>query len=221
MKARPILFNSEMVRAILEDRKTQTRRVLTVPWRGNTRALPYEPYWVEEDGRLLFCDEYGEYHDVEKTILSPFGQKGDRLWVRETWDFRDWRDTMHANRVNVAYAADGEQRLLDAPPTWNPEIYNYERWRPSIHMPRWASRITLEITGVRVERLQSISEDDARAEGVDFAKHADLDPLAGGLIGPVAARVAFSLLWDSINGKRHPWSSNPWAWVIEFRKVEP
>jgi hypothetical protein len=149
-------------------------------------------------------------------IVSPYGKPGDRLWVRETWAYH-----LHA-QASLAdddgpwvYAADGEQakqyRLCD-------------RWRPSIHMPRWASRITLEVTGVRVERLQDISEADAVAEGAPcwFCRAAVVDITPGRdcacALEPRPGRIAYRELWNSINGAGS-WDMNPWVWVVEFRKA--
>ncbi len=211
MTERPILFSGPMVRAILDGRKAVTRRVVTVPWKGPRRAFPYAPYWVDDDGRLLFCDEYGDYHPVE-SCLSRWSV-GDRLWVRETFALsirdpdsvveRDARDPSHWDGPVYREGYDGGEwthyedgaRTMVSPP-----------WRPSIHMPRWASRITLEVTSVRVERLHAIDEQDAIREGVEDAGN---------------ARHAFRTLWDKINGKRASWATNPWVWRIEFRRVTP
>jgi hypothetical protein len=185
MKERSILFSGPMVRAILAGTKTQTRRGVK---RLDVRAGMPQP---ENDSLLSLC--------------SPYGQPGDRLWVRETWAW------FGCERLpcEVLYRADGHTKLYDG----------YGRWRPSIHMPRWASRILLEITDVRVERLCDISEADARAEGikVDECGHAirEEDHVAWG-----GARSAFADLWASINGP-DSWAANPWVWVISFRRGEP
>ena len=191
MKERPILFSGPMVREILAGRKTQTRRVLTVPWKGRARCQPYDPYFTDTDGRLFWEDEYGDWNDYEKTKRCPYGIPGDRLWVKETWLLVD---DMNGNR-QIHYQADNED--IPGP------------WKPSIFMPRWASRITLEITNVRVERLQGITEEDAIQEGCG-AKHN---------FGDGSAKTGFAMLWDSINGKKYPWESNPWVWCIEFKRV--
>lgn len=202
MNERPIFFSVPEVRAILEGRKTMTRRVIK---RNRLR----EPTSETEDSRGLIVG--GDAYPVAR--LCPYGQPGDRLWVRETWDFRSW----DVGRVRIAYAADGKQIDATPPAGWNPTIYNYERWRPSIHMPRWASRILLEVVSVRVERVQDISEEDAKAEGMGM----DYD-------GPYSFRQGFNYRggfmgpWDSSNAKRgHGWDANPWAWVIEFKRIEP
>ncbi len=173
MKERPILFSGPMVRAILEGRKTQTRRVI------KNRTVP--PYQV-----------------------------GNLLWVREAW--QDWCPLWRgqwcghgtqegmAQEHSVVYRADnfirnGSVEMVKSMPP--------KKWRPSIFMPRWASRLTLEVVSIRSERLQDITEEDAEAEGADCL----------GLGG-------FASLWDSINGKKHPWASNCWVWVIGFKRVE-
>lgn len=187
-KERPILFSGEMVRAILDGRKTQTRRVMMPqpnPITGTpVRGKVYTSGWFE-DGP---APDY-----VYK--LCPYGQTGDRLWVRETW----------ADCDPIRFRADLFRGL------WKD---NDQVWKPSIFMPRWASRITLEVLRVRVERVQDISEVDAKAEGVDLScgpmVHSDY---------PNYKRT-YHQLWDSINVKRgYPWASNPWVWVIEFRRL--
>lgn len=205
MTDHPILFSGPMVRAILAGHKTQTRRVLTVPWRGSRRALPYGPWYIEEEGQLIVCcDEAedshgaGDYREAGSCLRCPYGQAGDRLWVRETW-------CGGQEGTSVQYRAD-----------W-PEHEFGPHWRPSIHMPRWASRLTLDVLDVRVERLQDISYIDIRAEGVSCPEHD----------GPgyfccsecASLRAEFQRIWDSINGKRPgcSWLDNPWVWRVEFR----
>lgn len=149
-------------------------------------------------GAVLFREHEREiYGAVSLSASCPYGAPGDHLWVRETWD------CVHYQGIDAAptyfYRADETDPERDA----------LIRWRPSIHMPRTASRITLEITDVRVERLQHISEDDARAEGVGEG------PQEGMVTGPV---VAFADLWDSIHGP-DAWLKNPWVWVVEFRRA--
>jgi hypothetical protein len=182
MKDHPILFSAPMVRALLDGSKTQTRRVV------KPMHLPF----VENLTANFLDGKWGERP-------MPYGQPGDRLWVREAWaPIRD-------GAKNAWYRADMcEATLNGAPPGF--------RWRPSIHMPRWASRITLEVTGVRVERLVDISEADAIREGVSADKYAykGLDR---------AYSRAFSDLWENINGPGS-WEANPWVWVIEFKRLE-
>jgi len=207
MKERPILFSAPMVRAILDGAKTQTRRVVK-PSRG--RPIEFlggggsdSPDWNNPE-----CWGY-EWHDGasfvtlkadpmdahQYTYPCPYGQPGDRLWVREAFGHFERNDTLKPGDT-IYYRADGE--CLELQP-----------WRPSIHMPRWASRITLEVTGVRVERLQDISEADAQAEGC-----ADVDYSAGRTY-----RHAYRDLWESINGEG-AWSLNPWVWVVSFHRME-
>lgn len=176
MKERPILFSAPMVRAILAGTKTQTRRVAK-PKRS------IEP----------MTDE------------CPYGEPGDRLWVRETWNsFDGW--------AGYYYAADYEGWGIgsDDDPDHVPD--HEVRWRPSIHMPRAASRITLEITDVRVERLQDISDADLECEGLQ-------ETIDAGIDHDGTPRDAWRALWSSINGAES-WAANPWVWAIEFKKQE-
>lgn len=198
MKERPILFSSPMVRAILDGSKTMTRRAV----KG------YAQEWLSDDG---FTPEFVA---DPKNHLCPYGKPGDRLWCRETWSAFDGNA--------IRYAADNVTRVF--PVSWpqSAAIHGLHarhgnKRRPSIHMPRWASRILLEIVSVRVERLQDISEDDARAEGiaVDGNGHAVRDDA----YNYGSARTAFAELWESINGAGS-WAANPWVWVAEFRRVE-
>lgn len=196
MKERPIIFNPEMVRAILDGRKTQTRRVI---------KLSHERGMVNP----VIRGRNGEISSISCRLaptLCPFGQVGDQLWVRETFGTQVRRDGLGGT---------GEFRVYRAS---NPDAVKYTtacgksvpvKWTPSIHMPRWASRITLEITAVRVERLNSISDGDAINEGCSTA-----DMKSGDCVADVFAR-----LWSSIYGGESC-SANPWVWVIEFHSVE-
>lgn len=194
MPERPILFSGEMVRAILDGRKTQTRRPIA-PTQPRADGL-----WPAGRDPLSDC---------------PFGAIGDRLWVRETWG-RYFTDGVGMHTV---YRADGEHER---------EWLDLGRWRPSIHMPRWASRLTLRITHVRVERLQDISEEDARAEGVEpgdrLVRCLQTVPCASG--GPSCCgstvmaddyRAGFQRVWRSIYGAE-TWDANPWVWAISFER---
>ena len=219
MKERGMIFNGEMVRAILDGRKTQTRR--PIKWK-QTR---FTEIGEREDGSKWPWSEDAE-HACDFWHPCPFGAVGDRIWVRETWGvvshafsddglMIDWVPDRPSTAIHempfgngyysgyAIYAADGDF-------TWGDDD-GYEDgrscWKPSIHMPRAASRILLEITDVRVERLRSMSQDDARAEGVIAAS------------GPMEAGLAFRELWDSIYGEES-WKANPWVWVIEFKRVE-
>jgi len=219
MKERPILFSAPMVRAILQGQKTQTRRV--VKPQPSDEFLPrvgvYAPTLIDRDGEVFPGAERFGASDDSEDYPCPYGQPGDRLWVRETcliWKskeghlvYSDDGPTYQDDPEYDACMADG--KILKAGGKTG-----YWQVVPSIHMPRWASRITLEITGVRVERLNNISESDAIAEGVDAITMADVPRQA-----TWNRRHDFKQLWDPINAKKHPWSSNPWVWVIEFRRV--
>ena len=188
MKERPILFSGAMVRALLAGTKTQTRRVV------KQKHLP----WLE-NSVLNFLD--GKWNQRP----LPYGQPGDRLWVRET--FRGCR----AYEVQGYAPKDWGNKPIwfeaDGTPPGRPEQWAL-RSRPSIHMPRWASRITLEVTGVRVERLHGITRGDAMAEGCPFPNMAQ---------GP-DPRDWYAELWGAINGPGN-WDANPWVWVVEFRRL--
>jgi hypothetical protein len=208
MAERPILFSGPMVRAILAGRKTQTRRVLKCQPGPDTSKVFTEIVF----GRLTATFHPYEHTNKNSTVRwglchCPYGQPGDRLWVRETWRPKTWSDS---NFGEIEYA-DKVVRMVNGPWSFNkmfPVGKNADRWRPSIHMPRWASRITLEITDIRVERVHEISRDDCEAEGSYWATDADDE---GGFVN----------LWDSINAKRgYGWDANPWVWVISFKKLE-
>ena len=196
MKELPILVCGQMVRPILEGRKTHTRRVVKVAWSGTGEALLSQSR-------------------IDPAYKCPYGQPGDRLWVRETWGYSEdlpdgFQDGRHVSRRWLRYRADGEAA-------------DVLRWKPSIHMPRWASRITLEVVAVRVERLQDISEEDAQAEGIELAAALAAficDTPAMRQERKSAYRSAFVDLWQSINGPGS-WEQNPLVWVVEFRRVWP
>jgi hypothetical protein len=205
---RPILFSGAMVRAILAGRKTQTRRVMK-PQPGDE--------WHPEVGTCAYEEENGEpgpdffgAGDENECYRSPYGQPGDRLWVKETWTHTGtevWKvsDALHALDGKILYAATDNAPCRGC-------------WFPSIHMYRRFSRIALGITDMRVERVQEISEGDAIAEGtgVWFETHPH-DSWDG---DPDEYRKGYRELWDSINAKRgFGWQSNPWVWVIAFKQV--
>ncbi|HFN0469000.1 TPA: hypothetical protein ACHB00_001272 [Klebsiella pneumoniae] len=226
MTERGMIFNAEMVRALLSGRKTQTRRIMKVQPESNQLGL------------LLITDstkhsDIGKYHWAEsnatgnhvrsKLFLCPFGAVGDRIWVREGFfpaPLEMQSEPPRKTMWNIAYR-DGMQMEKLAPAEYNPTIYNYERWTPSIHMPRWASRILLEITDVRVERLNAISEEDARAEGIIDGGCLNCgEPEPCGCANPEPdATDAFAYLWQSIYGQEN-WNANPWVWVISFERIE-
>ena len=214
MKERPILFSGPMVRAILEGRKTQTRRVIKPQPKSELfRVGHYHETCIDRHGNEYpSCDEmFGiSSEDGEWSTKCPYGVDGDRLWVRETWFDNQASDDGCTDQspARCVYRADGEFGEQFA------SDYLHAKWTPSIHMPRWASRIDLEITGVRVERLNEISDADAMAEGCEGLKHV---PSVGGMLDP--PRFEFQRLWESINGQGS-WAANPWVWVVEFKRVE-
>lgn len=212
MRELPILFNADMVRAVLEGSKTQTRRMLSPRQLEmiDTAASIGECYPLESGHR--HANSQGYYRE-----WCPFGKVGDRLWVRET--FR-----VHSRATDVAtlvYKASEQQSWTQQ--THRVPIENcnkppvIDKWTPSIHMPRWASRITLEITGVRVERLQDISRIDAIAEGGPQS-HPSIDAVSQDYGFPDFSRSWFGQTWWSIYGEES-WQANPWVWVIEFQHV--
>ena len=246
MKEQPIIMSSDSVRAILDGRKTQTRR-----------AIKPQPKIIStHDGSMNLLQITGKapWFNGDPNHTCPYGLVGDRLWVRETWrvfgiypgepiEIQFKSDMKHAS-VNEDATEDWEIKIWDQSveelkkygcPCESGEKYDISdfpgfKWRPSIFMPRWASRILLEITNVRVERLQDITEADVYAEGIDpdnwdylgrskseaWRQEALEHIKNGNIIG------AFKCLWNSINEKRgYPWSSNPWVWVIEFKVLEP
>lgn len=203
MADHPILFSGPMVRALLAGTKTQTRRVVKGVGPAHAQAISFA------DGAWQYADNNG-WHDARQP-RCPYGAPGDRLWVRETFGvqpdcevgYRKWTSLKltppQRERPVIHFAAD------DNPCRW------VAGWRPSIHMPRWASRITLELTGVRIERLQEISEADAKAEGCIAPMYAseDADP---------SFAVAYRHLWEAINGA-DTWDANPYVWCLDFRRV--
>ncbi|MBC3230728.1 ASCH domain-containing protein [Serratia fonticola] len=229
MKERPVLFNGDMVRAILDGRKTQTRRVM--------KPQPEPCDYVDEHGKprgghswpsnifqmMLHVEEELQNGKGDWVGLvgdaCPFGDIGDRLWVRET--FMDLTGTgIEANTglyEGYAYRADTPPGSLGDETRKEYKL----KWTPSLHMPRKACRLVLEITGVRVERLDDISESDARAEGIIDGGCLNCgEPEPCGCVSPKPdATDAFAYLWQSIYGEKS-WFSNPWVWVIEFKRVE-
>jgi len=196
MKERPIIFSESMVRAILDERKTMTRRVIK-PQPGNVNH--YEKGFVNEAWQSGFVP-----------VKCPYGVPGDLLWVREWHKFESdelgkW--IKYVDNFRLSFRGD-EISVANA----NPE-FMWNRCRPAIFLPRWASRITLEIVDVRVERLQEISEEDVKAEGVPLGECSDDLPCHA---------QGFIELWESINFKRgFGWELNPWVWVIEFKRIKP
>jgi len=223
MAERPMLMSAPMVRALLAGTKTQTRRVVKPPRNRPAFVLldhgngwwPYQ----SDDGESELCDD-----GMEHPYTCPYGKPGDRLWVREAFMHEPadycWEASVSipCRPASTVYRADF------------PDSRPGEGWKPSIHMPRCASRITLEVTAVRVERLQEISEADAIAEGITTIwpdgprddggpNHYTVDVDPGHLNGPTAATV-YRMLWELINGEGS-WDANPWVWVVEFKRVTP
>lgn len=224
MKERGMIFNGEMVRAILDGRKTQTRRIMKNQPAGDS---PDTPALIRNvDGGFQWYGHYGE----SSIFNCPFGAIGDRIWVRETFqgplvpedelsEFLGENPDKFESPAYCEYAADGGPR----PEYVDADDNTRHGWRPAIHMPRWASRITLEITNVGVQRLQSISQNDAAREGLIRLPATGRyclnqgDQYFGGASHD--AREVFSWLWESIYGEVS-WQENPWVWVIEFKRIE-
>lgn len=214
VKERPILFSGEMVRAILDGRKTQTRRVVKPqpePFKAHDRLGPF--WWFNR--RAWGLEQLGRIAEKEMPWFlaphCPYGQPGDRLWVRENLR-QDPLDGLWKYEEDFTPLIDLEDEI-DAV-GW--VVTRKRDYCPSIHMPRWASRITLEITDVRVERVQEISEADARAEGAEPRLSGTSD------WGPIRShRTGFVYLWNQINEARgYGWLANPWVWCLTFRRIE-
>ena len=245
-RERPLLFSGPMIRELLAGRKTRTRRLITARnsllnggpcYRTLWSLLDFESPQVFVDGGPSPAGNPGPYLHVplheERARDAEFDpsciervypavQPGDKLWCKETFSLvwpKDCDDgvvyddehpdgrPVKDRECSVAYAASGDT------PAWHEEK-DKPMWQPSIFMPRWASRLTLEVTEVRAERLQAITEAEAVAEGVEPDFHAAVDGES------VAHTIAFAVLWDTINGSRAPWVTNPWVWVLAFRRVE-
>jgi hypothetical protein len=195
MKEHPILFSGQMVRAILDGTKTQTRRVV--------KPQPVQVRISDEGCNVPMClPPRQAFH-----MKFPYGMIGDRLWVRETWM------PYYGLPGNITYRADYRGNYVQ-------EHRWPDKWHPSIFMPRWASRITLEVLDIRVQRVQEISERDAEAEGIS---RVDLgtDERGRPVNKMILFRLHFSVLWNSINAKRgYAWEVNPWVWAITFRRIE-
>jgi hypothetical protein len=217
VKQRPILFSAPMIRALLNGSKTQTRRIVKLPHLnplGLWEATTIGGKGIKTASGMESIEQTALWHTRTGDILGcPYGYAGDQLWVRETF-CPDWCD-------KPIYKADGGS-AIDAGYSKEP------RWKPSIHMPRWASRITLEITGVRVERLNDCSEADAISEGIErVGGVASVSPWRNYRIGEEgemslhcsAPTRSYMSLWESINGASS-WAANPWVWVVEFKVVK-
>jgi hypothetical protein len=195
IKERPIIFTAESIRAILDHRKVQTRRVIKLLEFQQSESKKYN--WMFRDKNYLW-NEVSTERLIEK--WCPYGKVGDHLWVRETW--------AECKHVTINGSPTALYKSTYIQPSKFPEFT--PKWRPSIFMPRWASRIDLEITGLRAERIQNITEEDAIAEGIEQKEPNNV----------VSAKYRFAQLWDSINAKRgFGWDKNPFVWVIEFKMI--
>jgi len=205
VKERPILFSGAMVRAILEGRKTQTRRECKFTSAGHLKATRSHKRWHPEDPEALQA--------------CPYGLPGDRLWVRERFALSLMNGCIPVQGPpsnaeilgpSIHFCATQQEESLAS----------LNKWRPSIHMPRWASRITLEIVSIRVERLQDISEADAKVEGADpYNAALDIGTKGTPRLDAGPFQKGYALLWGQISGPGS-WCSNPWVWVVEFNRVE-
>jgi hypothetical protein len=260
MKERPILFSAPMVLSTLDGSKEQTRRTLKpqpVPADRPEIMGPWHWWNGKRGARDRFVTGSRDEADFarELAVHCPYGVPGDRLYVKERWQFADWTED---GMPWIRYAADGATKFFDSgtvPEAWGERLTDTwadlsapanvaidgkaadRRWRPSLFLPRWASRITLEITDVRAQRLQQISEDDARAEGVEFdvwdqalvardysTSECWLQTWSDRMTRYVRieqlARASYRTLWESINGAGS-WALNPWVFAISFRRAAP
>lgn len=213
IKERPILFSAPMVRAILDGRKTVTRR----PVKGLSTSFAVTTA-ADESPLNAVCWNVGG-----PIIHCPYGQPGERLWVRETW-YCDHNEVMRGpylkpDDLNVSEARD-DGTLVYAADGLTPYEADQPVWKPSIHMPRWACRILLEITDVRVERLQGITQEQSLAEGVQPFGDGNGYHVENGELYTDHPYETFAGLWQSINGAES-WNANPWIWVVEFKRVTP
>lgn len=233
VKERPIIFSGEMVKAILDGKKTMTRRVVKSGFIGQ-----YEHAHIinqssdkSREGKAYFYDKpVGSMVLSSQLVSNPYGNIGDRLWVREThhvvggiadYEIEEIKQGLHDIKKFVSYKADGYGNPCDG------------GWTTPMFMPRWASRILLEIIDIRVERLQDISEADALKEGIrnynfemedspdTYVGYTHLQKDDGKSTLYKTPAIAFERLWDTLNAKKgYPWSSNPWVWAIEFKVIE-
>lgn len=250
VRERPILMSAPMVRAILDGKKTQTRRVLKFD--AESFSDPVAAYGEGDIGfgAYVFEDEYPD--EALIFLPCPYGQPGDMLWVREAFTYSERRESdavlnpgesrdymagagfakllerlTHEGEDYIKYLADGATHSLaewtHPHPIYDHCVGRFGRTIPGIFMPRWASRLTLRVTGVRVERLQELSEEDALAEGVcaDHFDPGDSNTFRGSeVVLADSCRDFFVATWNSINGKRVPWKSNPFVWVISFERIQ-
>lgn len=231
MKERPILFTPENVRKVDVGDKDQTRRVLKWPLQSKSDGVKRRIFLEKdvEEVRKYIADRQRD----PLRILCPYGQVGDCLWVKEGWGIGGARLV----DPTINYRAGGQLPLIghSSPDTWSLHCNRHEvndadllavkeGWHSGLFMPKWAARLWLEIIAVRIQQVQEISEEDAMAEGIIKL------PASGRFVvvkgaqyfgnAHSTARAAFQALWDSINGKKHPWDSNPWVWCLTFRRVQ-
>ncbi len=212
MNFKPILFNTEMVQAILDGRKTQTRRIIKSRHESGRFAI-----CKNIDGQVeQICSLGWDEENVEKDIICPYGHPGDALWVRETWQITDFLHPEDENYGYIYKASENGRAWENNDDEW--------KWKPSIHMPKEACRLFLKIKDIRLERLQDISEEDAIAEGVE--KIADYGNTGYKLYtepdaaySDIDAVYSFESLWQSLNGP-DSWEANPWVWVISFKCID-
>ena len=210
MNERPILFSAPMVRALLDGSKTQTRRAMNPQPPENWAPASYgDLHGYDRNGQLTPDKVVGwgpVNEDGDQGFNCRYGQPGDRLWVREAWRVIDLANCFAPREITAAHRMWFEADGPHEPPAG--------RYRPGMFMPRWASRITLEVAGVRVERLQDISEADAQAEGCERRNDDDEDAY----VATATYRQGYRQLWNSINGAGS-WDLNPWVWVVEFKRI--
>lgn len=217
MSERPILFSAPMVRALIDGAKTQTRRI--VKHEHVNGDCPCADVFAFNEKRGEW--ELGECHEGPTAhvgwLKCPYGRAGDQLWVRETWRL-NWAS---GEGSEVEYRADGAKRAWPVNAKGSKFLDGGVKWKPSIFLERQYSRLTLEVTAVRVERLQDISDADAKAEGVDPWTTIVPEQIVPGpgfnraRYGDQPHRLPYAALWDSINGEG-AWDLNPWVWVINF-----
>jgi len=243
MKERPILFSGAMVRAILSGVKTQTRRVCKTSTQNQTDIMAAA---IMDD--MMGADDGTHELAAWKQMKCPYGEPGDRLWVRETWNYNGDRAVWEGGQrrpydeIFVKYRADNEERVIHREPNdkhglpkqrnrragedeyayWDYLTRFWRKWTPAIHMPRDMSRIMLEIVSVRVERLNEISEVDALAEGIDFSQRGEEPRVyrdySQKLHYGLSPIGSYRTLWESINGPGS-WEANEWVWVVEFKRI--
>jgi hypothetical protein len=231
MRELPILFNTEMVQAILDGRKTQTRRVIKL--RNGELCDDCE---IPADNPGNYVMDFSRHYPKWEPLYCPYGSRGDLLYVRETWALcqtvdhirrQDGRTFSEISDGFPSYKADGfdsikdlkEHLLLTGEASMEEVLVDGDKWKPSIHMPKKIARIWLEVKDVRVERLRDIKPEEIKLEGATWKNH--LDDGAATTSKGFGTLMDFILLWDKINAKRgYGWDTNPWVWVVEFERVE-